>query len=1740
MAGLFLFPGALAQPINLKGSTFTPSESTPGLMPNIFTLGSEKPQGYQLIQFRSSTSEEYRDNLKNKGVDFISYIPENTWVVKVDAERDEIVSEERVKYLGDYKSEYRVHPVLRDNDKSGQVNVNIEVFRKSPNTLNKLDSYGVTQRIGGKSYRIQTTYSQISNIASENIVKWVYPERPEPQKTNDQSRELIDVERLQNAPEYLKGSGFTAAIWDAGWAGQHADLNQTLGWTGNPKTLRNDTGSSVDDHGTHVAGTMLGNGTLDNNYRGMAPKSRLITYEWPGGADYGYSYETEIFNETGFASNSFNSVVSQNSWGYAIDDTNDYLMGDYGSVTAAYDNITANYSDINPLSIVFSAGNEADENYDYSSDYNRTTGPGATAKNTISVGAVDGNLDIAYFSSWGPTDDGRIKPTVVADGRWVRSTEPGNNYGNKGGTSMAAPAVSGAVILLNQQYNRTFSDLPSPATAKGLLVHNAEDLNRTGPDYITGWGLVNASESVDYVKESEWKDLIKRDSVSTGEYNNYTLQVSESADNINFTLVWSDYPSEGSASKHLINDLDLEVRNSTGHRYYPWTLNWTTRKSQAVRNKQDRRNNVVEVTISDPKDDTYKVSVKGHGVPQGPQKYSLLMTDQKKVYPSITVKSPENKSYKNSPDFNITTDIPLQEAKFSVDGGSNISMANITDQEFYNISTSSTEGSHQVRFWAHSTEGYWSSKTETFTVDRTKPALEIRKPSEGTNTSGKVDINATSSDSISGVESTIYNIRNNTGIVGTGDLNATVDTEDLKDGEYDLIFNVTDKAGNYRSKSINVTVDNTAPSINSANPQDNSVLAGNFGVNATWSDNEGVKNHTYALKNQTGTQISRSLNDTVNSNNLEGGEYNLTFEVSDYAGNTLFENRSVTLDNSKPEINILKPDTDGYAAKVFDVNATVNGTFSSIVEANYSLSNQTATYRTGDLNGTVDASGLEEGKYNLTLEALDQAGNYNSTRIEITMDFQKPSLNLLTPKDSEIINGTEYINATYSDAGSGVKNAFYQINKSSTNYASGDLNTSLDTSTVSDETYQLFAEVVDKAGNVNNTTNQITIDNTAPQIVSSNIKSNENFQGFIDVNATLFESSNVEKAIFRWRNSSGNVTPWQDFNLTGFDTTKLETGIYDLEYEFNDTTGNTNAGTLTGKTLDNTSPDLTLEKYSQSDNFAGWFKDSRKIEASCQDEGSGFQNIKLFLGSEIASTTSSPHNFTVTQTGNNTYDIRCNDKVGLQTEKQVYTAIDTKSPEYSSASPSNNSETDRSLTLTVNFQDESNESGLNETASTISSSNADLSNINWDNSSVTADISGLDYSESYSIQADFVDNLEHSDKVYLTYTTINDPDSGDGSDDDSSDGSQDDSSTGDSGGGFTPPPQPEPTIEERFIDLNPGLRAEYLKLTAGEIRNIDITEYSENSISELNVDASKSGRTNITVEETDVASSEETVLIERSFDLDVTNRSGVSSIEAVFGVQKSWVESYDFTENDISIYRSEGELSETDTQLKNETDDRYYFTAQLDQDTSYSISAQRACTSSEVSAVDPDTGVCRKYSSGCSKPDGWNTVESCSIYDLEQEAKEQLERIQQAEASQEKVSSVQSKIERGNYSGAIEVAQTVEKTEQNDDSPPLIPIIFGLVFLVVASGGGYVGYQNYSGRKEIEDLGSDIDSFGQKIMQKVHEDNSKTYEESTNLIIQAKDAYENEEYERARDLLRKSRIKFKSEDSPANRLYGDK
>ena len=126
------------------------------------------------------------------------------------------------------------------------------------------------------------------------------------------------------------------------------------------------------------------------------------------------------------------------------------------------------------------------------------------AKNILTVGAIDGgdvvptkptDIKMSAYSSWGPTDDGRIKPDIVGIGENILSASSNSDdaYVTLTGTSVSAPNVAGSLLLLQEYYARkNYGFMMRSSTLKGLALHTANEAGTTqGPDYQFGWGLLN-------------------------------------------------------------------------------------------------------------------------------------------------------------------------------------------------------------------------------------------------------------------------------------------------------------------------------------------------------------------------------------------------------------------------------------------------------------------------------------------------------------------------------------------------------------------------------------------------------------------------------------------------------------------------------------------------------------------------------------------------------------------------------------------------------------------------------------------------------------------------------------------------------------------------------------------------------------------------------------------------------------------------------------------------------------------------------------------------------------------------------------------------------------------------------------------------------------------------------------------------------------------------------------------------
>ncbi|MEM2141668.1 MAG: S8 family serine peptidase, partial [Candidatus Thorarchaeota archaeon] len=178
---------------------------------------------------------------------------------------------------------------------------------------------------------------------------------------------------------------------------------------------------------------------------------------------------------------------------------------------------------------------------------------------------------MSAFSSWGPTDDGRIKPDLVGNGvAVVSATNSANNaYASLQGTSMATPNVSGTLFLLQELYGQqNQGNFMLAATLKALAIHTANEAGDTpGPDYRFGWGLLNAEQAGTVILNRDRTHAIREERLAQN--GTFTLDVIASGNGpLKATIAWTD--PEGTVlpviranlnnrSPRLVNDLDLRI-----------------------------------------------------------------------------------------------------------------------------------------------------------------------------------------------------------------------------------------------------------------------------------------------------------------------------------------------------------------------------------------------------------------------------------------------------------------------------------------------------------------------------------------------------------------------------------------------------------------------------------------------------------------------------------------------------------------------------------------------------------------------------------------------------------------------------------------------------------------------------------------------------------------------------------------------------------------------------------------------------------------------------------------------------------------------------------------------------------------------------------------------------------------------------------------------------------------------------
>lgn len=454
------------------------------------------------------------------------------------------------------------------------------------------------------------------------------------------------------------------AIWDGGKVrATHVEMAGRVNQV--------DGAATNEDHSTHVAGIMMG--------AGINPLARGMSYGVQQLKAYDFNNDLSEMFAAGsglLVSNHSYSTVSgwnyndkESRWEFSgrSGENEDYKFGYYDNDAQIWDSIA--YNAPNYL-IVKAAGNNRNQNgpavganyWRYNSS-GQMTNAGArpagisdnngydiiptygTAKNILTVGAVQplangysqpSDVVISSFSSWGPTDDGRIKPDVVADGVNVLSAiaTSDNSYGNLSGTSMASPAVAGSAFLLQEYYSQLHNDFMRSATLKGLIIHTAEEAGPAGPDYQFGWGLMNTGKAAAVIKANNGNGhFIEQNILTNG--GTYTKNIiSTGTGPLVVTICWTDPKGTvdnanvmNNPALKLVNDLDMRITGNS-NTYAPWVLNPAAPSSAATKG-DNFRDNVEKIEIPNTvANTTYTITITHKGtLARGSQAYSLIISD---------------------------------------------------------------------------------------------------------------------------------------------------------------------------------------------------------------------------------------------------------------------------------------------------------------------------------------------------------------------------------------------------------------------------------------------------------------------------------------------------------------------------------------------------------------------------------------------------------------------------------------------------------------------------------------------------------------------------------------------------------------------------------------------------------------------------------------------------------------------------------------------------------------------------------------------------------------------------------------------------------------------------------------------------------------------------------------------------------------------------------------------------------
>lgn len=566
---------------------------------------------YRFMQFKELPTVAQREALRSYGVVLMDYIPHNTFMTAIPVNFNRaLLKNVNVQAVFVQQEVQKISKNIIGGfqdwamNEKGSVDLNIQYQGNLTlaMALFEAEKHGriLVSNPENRIISLRVGEFTLKSLAAEPWVFYINtiaaPSLPEDTKGRSLHRSNTINSDFVTGRRY-DGTGVTVAIADDGLVGPHIDF------TGRITNFATGTGQS---HGDMTSGICVGAGNLNPVIRGMATGAYLYTFN------------------IGAYPQIVNAVSNYTNYGIVIASTS-YSQGcnEYTSDTQFGDNLLYN----NPqLQFVFSGGNSGSTNCNYGAGtaWGNITGGYKQGKNVIACGNLDELEVLDASSSRGPSADGRIKPDICANGRNQLSTNENNTYQTGGGTSAASPGVAGVIAQLYHAYKSLFSvSNPPAALIKASLLNTAEDIGNAGPDFIYGWGRINALRALRTLETNRFLT----DSILQGQNKTHTINIPAGTRQVRVMVYWSDVGGSPAASPALVNNLNMTVTDPATAIWNPWILDPTpiaaNLNTPAVRGV-DNLNNMEQVTLDNPAAGAYTVTVNGFAVPSIGQRYYLV------------------------------------------------------------------------------------------------------------------------------------------------------------------------------------------------------------------------------------------------------------------------------------------------------------------------------------------------------------------------------------------------------------------------------------------------------------------------------------------------------------------------------------------------------------------------------------------------------------------------------------------------------------------------------------------------------------------------------------------------------------------------------------------------------------------------------------------------------------------------------------------------------------------------------------------------------------------------------------------------------------------------------------------------------------------------------------------------------------------------------------------------------------